>query len=86
MKKLLLIVFLLSLVGCSTESSPTIEPSCDCKKVHKFYNYMDNQWILISTVVEDIEDDCSKNGQFQTIMHDNGNGWSTKEDITTECN
>lgn len=86
MNRIFLIVPLILLLSCTPEDQQKQRNACDCIKIHKFYTYMDNVWILTRTEIEDIaEDDCSKNGEFQTIMHDNGGNWSIKEDITTEC-
>lgn len=95
MKNLLLILTLIILVSCSKEESSISEvpiktsisiSTCDCKKIHNFYIYMNNKWVLSDTKIEDIpQDDCSLNGQFYTVMHDNGKKWSIKEDIITKC-
>lgn len=89
MKKFTLLLSLVALmVSCSTDDGNLKAYECHCTETHKFYRYINNEWVLENTQVNEVTNpDCSTNGGVRTVMHtDPTGGWSVREDIITNCN
>ena len=92
MKKITLVLSLVALtLSCSADEETqrvgtTVEPTCTCEAVHRWYYFVNGGWQLLPnmTTYEPATADCDTDGHYESQVHTYPN-INYLETITIEC-